>query len=443
LCCSNAWCNPTAFQQAFTAFKVKAGEVASATAFRRGAGEPWTYLAGGKNFEFVSIAQVVEPAKDVLQQAGAPLPSTVPEECKPGNPAVYELRASTRDLKSWSYSTRVLRLEHNLQSTQNMSLCNFLQGEENNVTQAIESTLASSEQASDEHSMPKIIPSFFLPLFPPTFPMQCKTASTAFVASKKSVETAYAASQTACQTCASTTPPACPQCPSLLVNYYGKYQAFVSCLKTGDSTSCGASLMQESISLPTECPCAESFVSAVVKTVKAAESCDKTKGVYVDFPAIIPPRYSRAACFAYSDACVANCEPKEGYTMIIPWKNQLFCVIHVGITNTCTPKPPSARQWVETALCAAPSIMQSLGDEAKTLSYWAQLIAVYKSSKNPLAQATSEVKALGSGTFTKAQAIANQANPNEIKEIAEETSQQQNTPVTTQDLIDYYSGIIK
>ncbi|NYZ78428.1 carboxypeptidase regulatory-like domain-containing protein, partial [Candidatus Micrarchaeota archaeon] len=231
LCCASAWCNPTAFQQAYTAFKVKAGEIASATAFRRGEGEPWAYLAGGKNFEFASIAQVVENAKEILTQADAPQPSVVPEECKPGNPAIYELRASTSDLKSWSYSTKVLRLEHNLQSTQNTSLCNFLQGDGKNVTQTNTPSLASNEQSSDDNSMPKVIPSFFVSM-PPGFKTRCESAGTKFIAAQREVDVQFDA--VTASTCTFKYPP----CAEINADYTA-YQTYTTCLEAGSSATCG------------------------------------------------------------------------------------------------------------------------------------------------------------------------------------------------------------
>ncbi len=414
LCCASAWCNPTAFQQAFTAFKVKAGEVASATAFRRGEGEPWNYLTGGKNFEFASIAQVVEPAKDILQQAGAPQPSVVPEECKPGNPAVYELHASTRDLKSWSYSTKILRLEHNLQSIQNTSLCNFLQGEGDNVTQSLNSTLASNEQASDEHSTPKIIPSFFTPLFPPTFQSQCKSANAKYVKAQTRTKDAFVL---CAQTCGHPSNP-------FLSTAKAAYTKYLACLNTESVTAECYKELEASLAAAGGCGC---VIEPLQAEAAAGVACDSLHGKYVDVPGVLPLRVARSACFAYSNSCVQYCEPQPGFVQIVPnpFTNQLYCIIHFGLTESCTPKIPSGKEALQAALCIAPSIMQKLASEkARILSYWIQLMAVYQALKKPLEEA-SKIKQVTKQPLTKAEASSKTVKPEaqQMAKIARDASQ--------------------
>jgi len=374
-------------------------------------------LTGGKNFEFASIAQVVEPAKDVLRQAGAPEPSAAPEECKPENPAVYELRASTRDLKSWSYSTRVLRLEHNLQSTQNTSLCNFLQGEDKNITQSLNSTLASSEQASDEHSTPKIIPSFFVS----SFKSKCEAANAAYKNAKTETQNAFAT----LSLCVTNNQPLCSEYFKSVKTAYSEYS---SCLQTTSTVKECYQTLEASLSAAgKDCPCANIVESAVQVEASKGIECDSTHGKYVDVPGILPLRVSRASCFAYSNSCVAYCEPQPGFVQIVPnpFTNQLYCIIHFGLTETCTVKPPSGKEALQAAFCIAPSILQKLSSEkARLLSYWIQLIAIYQTLKKPLGEALETVE-VAKRPLSKAETLSKKAKQEEqeLEKIARETSQ--------------------
>ncbi|MFH0835687.1 MAG: hypothetical protein V1834_00820, partial [Candidatus Micrarchaeota archaeon] len=163
-CCANGWCNPSAFRGAFNALKKDAKEMAKATLFRRGNGEPAASL-GLTEFKMVVPMQVGEGAKEIL--SANDLTVRIPSGCSNENPAVVAVTASSEDGEKWDYAAEVMQLSLNLNNAGNKpDLCNFLWGNGNEIKSDDEANLVTAPQTTDEHRSPKIGIASFVAVYP-------------------------------------------------------------------------------------------------------------------------------------------------------------------------------------------------------------------------------------------------------------------------------------
>ncbi len=189
-CCTGSWCTKNAFNQMLNQFKESARLTASQTAFRRGNGEPFKTITGGAgNFQLWTAAGVIEGAKHIANQGGAPEKQTpAAEYCVADNPRIYAVSAYSADGSDWGAESSVAILrEYDYvggtcgDSSQFISdprladggvrtqpLCNFIYGDGSCVKRTETNNLASNTQASDEHSKPLQIDSAFIGM-PPKF----------------------------------------------------------------------------------------------------------------------------------------------------------------------------------------------------------------------------------------------------------------------------------
>ncbi|MFH0835052.1 MAG: carboxypeptidase-like regulatory domain-containing protein [Candidatus Micrarchaeota archaeon] len=394
LCCANAWCSKAAYAQANDAFKSKAQEVADETVFRRGNGEPLSTLGG--SFTFVGVAQTIEQA--VAEN------ETRPAECLPQNPAVFEMKAGTKDGEAWDYSSSVMSVGVNLKSAANKpELCNFLHAENGTVKQTKNATLASMQQAKSVTPIP--IPSFFVDFsgvrgscgktatcggkgtlisLPGIIPYPMTTE-----VSCQQVETRSTADVSAA--CTAATPNSILVTPSSATVSTGQEKSFqyACCDNLGRAASC-TKAVSWSVSPSTASITGGAFKAASGGryTITASSEGLASRTASVTATAEASPK-----------TCAARCTPKEGDIQMIPFNNQLYIFIRFGANENCAMTLPSwysvamntAEAWLFMKSMAAPDAQGSVGG------------SLYSAQSSPTGFAQSYVSSLavsaGQGMF--------------------------------------------
>lgn len=396
LCCAGNWCTPNAFLQQFSMFKQAAASVANSTAFRRGNGQPFNYLAPGQNFEYRTVSQLIEGASPKL--ISEIQVQDAPGQCTQGNPGVYEVLASSPNGNNWSYNARTMNLheydyvapacnagytalENATQpDTAFIPLCDFLYGEKECIKTAKNSNTASNEQS--KHPQPRIIPSLFIPLKGGAF--LCQALSAKYV-------TAY----TTTSSVLSALIPPNPGCVSAITAVQTAYTAYQICLIAPNPTpptpgitpytTCADPVTAAIASATVACP--KEFTKNLDTAFKAefiaGKACDLTTDVYYDVPGIIPPRSSRMQCYAYMDSCEVSCTPRPSMLVALPYNNQYYCFLHTGINGKCLPGIPSLSTLAQTALCVSPNILGNMGQYLHTAFMLNGLVGAFKNLNNP------------------------------------------------------------
>ncbi|MFH0971830.1 MAG: carboxypeptidase-like regulatory domain-containing protein [Candidatus Micrarchaeota archaeon] len=328
-CCASQWCTPEAAQQAFLKFKDAAKQVADATIFRRQNNFIQSEVLK-RPFTFATVMRLVEKAD---------LPSGINAEdapssygCKDENPKIYIVQASTPDGKSWKYTARIARLykfayltpeeqcasngmlpEMKATDTHGYSspgdylpLCNYLRGKGSCVQNEPESSLASQEQVATKRQLfPIPVPSLFVTAI--LKGIQCHT----------SVEAQVVAEFEGCvQACCAE------YCPPQMV--------------------CPGPCRE---SCPAECESGSDPVCYSQCNAMTSPYCTVgSSPVNYDIPAVIPfPRMTSLQCLPVNPGtpivpiCKPLCGPKASYVHNFPFSNQLYGVIHIGITKGCIP----------------------------------------------------------------------------------------------------------
>jgi hypothetical protein len=430
-CCANYWCNEAAFKKAFAYFKSAALKASAMTAFKRsqqsGAGEPLKYLTNSeKQFKFVMVAQLVEGSKQILKSSGITLNDYEVEGKQTSTicnkdewPGVYEITATAATgVNDWTYSAKILSYQQTAPLSGTQVLCDFMHGDSNTLAHADYSTLASNEEASDEHSKAQKTLSKFEPF--EAIDTQC---------SAKSADFTFARAATANSVQAAVG--ACSQCLGVVTTLQNAQTNYLICLDTAKITAeCmpdfSSQLAQAKIDAAAGCPCDDpppagacttprgECIAAItaIEMPRAAEetagtACDNLHGYYVDYPGILPHRLSNADCYARRGSgltdgeCKLTCEPQIGFTEVVPYRSQLHLVEHWALTGRCEQRiPDSVRTASDKIEKSAPRILYSLNHDPSILE--TDAVAVLKTTE---ASSTKPLADLPEGTVTQALAV--------------------------------------
>ncbi|NYZ75243.1 hypothetical protein H0O03_03200 [Candidatus Micrarchaeota archaeon] len=167
-CCAHGWCTRKALKGALKDFQEKASQIAAKTAFRRGGDLPFSIISQNKQFNFATVAQVIQDVDSLLPENNFTIEKTDYEQgsCLNGTPAAFELKASGTSAENLSYSAKILPLykfaytdahceEGFTQQSEGpyigleyQPLCNFLYGNGNCVASAAESNPLTMDQTS-------------------------------------------------------------------------------------------------------------------------------------------------------------------------------------------------------------------------------------------------------------------------------------------------------
>ncbi|MBU1198135.1 hypothetical protein KJ765_06550 [Candidatus Micrarchaeota archaeon] len=363
-CCADGWCTTQAAAGSFSAFKQLAQNMADQTAFRtdKRAKLPISKITD-QPFIFSTVIRLLQGAKLPSQVSVQDSPSQY--GCESDAPAVYEVYASTYDGFAWTYRARISRLYRYQYVSPNqppscpgssrtpasegtesfsrqssggyLALCDFLTGKPDCVDSDPNANLAAAEQVKDKENLTPIpIPSSFWQI--PVRKLMCdhvaSSQTTSYTSAVRTCDAAYLAEMNICgdvyaacsaATCAVLICPCCAQ------------------------PACAAELTAcEAAAYSTKIACKEAAYTATQAATKAGAVT--ASGIDIDFPGFFPlTRTTQLLCSCLVGLpeplygpppegvviCIEKCNPKRSYVVSSVCDNQMYAVVHAGVTETC------------------------------------------------------------------------------------------------------------